>query len=85
MSGKYPDGKTNSVLLKEKIDDLAKNSPTGKVDVIAHSLGGLVTKQYIINNDNPKIDKLIFVGVPIWVLLDRFWRYWMGQIWEFPD
>ena len=64
VSGKYPDGKTNSDLLRVAIQRLAKDSPTGKVDVIAHSLGGLITKKYIIDNDDPKINKLIFVGVP---------------------
>jgi pimeloyl-ACP methyl ester carboxylesterase len=55
---------TNSVLLGQKIGELAKISPTGKVDVIAHSLGGLVAKKYVLENDNPKIGKLVFLGVP---------------------
>lgn len=64
VSGVYPGSKTNSVLLKEAIDHLAENSPAGKVDVIAHSLGGLIAKKYIIENENPKINKLVYVGVP---------------------
>ncbi len=55
---------TNSVLLGRKIDELAKKSPTGKVDVIAHSLGGLIAKKYVLENENPQINKLVFVGVP---------------------
>ena len=55
---------TNSVLLGRKIEELAKISPTGKVDIIAHSLGGLVAKKYVLENDNPKIGKLVFLGVP---------------------
>jgi hypothetical protein len=70
VSGIYPsdpgvcDAKTNVTLLRDTINDLAKKSPTGKVDVIAHSMGGLVVKKYIIDNIDPKINKLIFVGVP---------------------
>jgi len=64
VTGKNPDGKTNSDLLKEKIDQLAQNSPNGKVHVIAHSLGGLVAKKYIVDNPDSKIGKMIFVGVP---------------------
>ncbi|MFZ3073740.1 MAG: hypothetical protein WA093_01225, partial [Minisyncoccales bacterium] len=64
VSGVYPDGKTNSVLLKETIGRLAKNSPTGKIDIIAHSMGGLVVKKYVMDNNDPKINKLVFVGVP---------------------
>ena len=71
VSGAYPKGqeicaedKTNATLLRDRINELAKNSPTGKVDVVAHSLGGLVTKKYIIDNADTKIGKLVFVGVP---------------------
>jgi len=55
---------TNSVLLGRKIEELAKISPTGKVDVIAHSLGGLIAKKYVLENGNPQIGKLVFLGVP---------------------
>ncbi len=55
---------TNSVLLGREIEKLAKISPTGKVDVIAHSLGGLIAKKYVLENENPKIGKLVFLGVP---------------------
>jgi len=72
VSGVYPKPEgvsqmdvTNSVLLGRKIDELAKKSPTGKVDVIAHSLGGLIAKKYVLENeDNHQIGKLVFVGVP---------------------
>jgi len=41
------------------------NSPTGKVDIIAHSMGGLLVKQYLLQATGTNfIDKLIFVGVP---------------------
>ncbi|MFZ3100017.1 MAG: hypothetical protein WA103_02165 [Minisyncoccales bacterium] len=70
-SGVYPKPKgtgqmdvTNSVLLGRRIEELAKISPTGKVDVIAHSLGGLVAKKYVLENGDPKIGKLVFLGVP---------------------
>lgn len=55
---------TNSDLLAERIEDLAEISPTGEVDVIAHSLGGLIVKKYVKENSGPRIGKLVFVGVP---------------------
>ena len=55
---------TNSVLLGRQIEELAKISPTGRVDVIAHSLGGLIAKKYVLENGIPKIGKLVFLGVP---------------------
>jgi hypothetical protein len=68
VSGKYPDGKTNGDLLKEKINQILAQTGASKVDVIAHSMGGLIVKKYVMdrieNGGAPNIDKLVFVGVP---------------------
>ncbi len=60
-------GKTNSDLLKEKIIQILQQTGASKVDVIAHSMGGLIVKKYVIDNTDPanhKINKAVFVGVP---------------------
>lgn len=65
ISGKYVDGRTNSDLLKEKIQQILTQTGAAKVDVVAHSMGGLIVKKYVA--DNPalqKIGKAVFVGVP---------------------
>ncbi|MDQ3076320.1 MAG: PxKF domain-containing protein [bacterium] len=60
---------SESFILK-KLKDLQESSKTGKVTIIAHSNGGLVTKaliQKLKDTNNPlydKIDKIIFVAVP---------------------
>ncbi len=36
------------------------------VDVIAHSMGGLVVKQYMVDNPNNPIGKVVFLGTPHW-------------------
>lgn len=64
VSGKYSDGTISSDLLNEKIEEILQQTGAGKVDIIAHSLGGLVAKRYVMDNIDPKIGKLIFVGVP---------------------
>jgi len=64
VSGVYSDGKTNSQLLADKIDDILKQTGAAKVDIIAHSLGGLIVKKYVVDNTDSKIGKLVFVGVP---------------------
>jgi len=65
VSGEYADGTTNSDLLKSKIDEILKQTGAGKVNVVAHSMGGLIVKKYIENNPNLRnIDKAIFVAVP---------------------
>ncbi|MCK5059910.1 MAG: alpha/beta hydrolase, partial [Candidatus Pacebacteria bacterium] len=60
---------SESFILK-KLDELQKTSKSGKVTIVAHSNGGLVTKalvQKLQDTNNPlyeKIDKIIFVAVP---------------------
>ncbi|MBU6390107.1 hypothetical protein KGQ31_01005 [Patescibacteria group bacterium] len=54
----------NAGLLKNKIDAITASSTTGKVDIIAHSMGGLVTKEYIAENGGDAIGRAIFIGVP---------------------
>ena len=50
---------------------MAENSPTGKVSIVAHSNGGLVTRnllKYLEETNHSlleKIDKVIFVGSPL--------------------
>lgn len=59
----------DSFILKE-LENLAKSSKNGKVSIVAHSNGGLVTKaliQRLKDTENPlydKIDKIFFVAVP---------------------
>jgi len=65
VSGKYSDGKTNSDLLGEKIQAIMAQTGSDKVDVVAHSQGGLVVKKYVVDHPTEHhIGKAIFVGVP---------------------
>ena len=65
VSGKYADGSTNSDLLKNKIKDILVQTGSDKIDIVAHSMGGLIVKKYAKDNltDN-HIGKAVFVGVP---------------------
>ena len=52
-------------LLAEKIDDVQEICSCDKVDLVAHSMGGLVARQYIQSDyygDN--VDQMIFLGTP---------------------
>ncbi len=40
------------------------NSPTGKVNIIAHSMGTLVVKKYLEGSNSEFVDKLILAGSP---------------------
>ena len=69
-SGKYPSTSsgqvlTNADLLAKKIQDIMAQTGANKVDVIAHSMGGLIVKEYAMNHPTDNhIGKAVFVGVP---------------------
>lgn len=54
--------------IEKTLKELAASSPTGKVSIIAHSNGGLVTKKLMqrleASGDASLVDQIIFVGVP---------------------
>lgn len=52
-------------LLKQKIADVKTICHCSKVDLVAHSMGGLVARQYIQSADYASdVDQLIFLGTP---------------------
>ncbi len=64
-SGKYADGSTNVDKLGEKIANILTATKANKVDIIAHSTGGLLVKKYVMDNPTThNISKAVFVGVP---------------------
>lgn len=49
----------------EKIQRALANSPTGKINIIAHSMGGLLAKEYLTSTTSTDVvSKLVLVGVP---------------------
>lgn len=54
----------SSMELDSIVDTAIVNSPTGKVNIVAHSMGGLLTKDYLIRNGESRISKVIFAGTP---------------------
>ncbi|MGB8815827.1 MAG: alpha/beta fold hydrolase [Minisyncoccia bacterium] len=54
----------DAILLKNKIDTVLAETGMSKVDIIAHSMGGLVAQKYVADEGGDKIDKLIFIGTP---------------------
>ena len=50
--------------LRQKVTDVLAQTGAKKVNIIAHSYGGLIAKEYSLEGDSVKIDKLIMVGVP---------------------
>ncbi len=52
-------------MLKEKIQEVKEKSGRDKVDIVAHSMGGLVARAYIQSDDYQNdVDQVIFLGTP---------------------
>ena len=58
------DVELSSLELDSVVNQAITQSPTGKVNIIAHSMGGLVVKDYLMREGDSNINKLIFVGTP---------------------
>jgi len=59
------DNNITAGLLKERIQRVKEISGRDKVDLIAHSMGGLVARSYIESDDYQNdIDQVIFLGTP---------------------
>jgi hypothetical protein len=57
--------KDTAVLLKNKINKIKEQVGINKVDIVAHSMGGLVARQYIQSDDyGQDVDQLITLGTP---------------------
>lgn len=50
--------------LQKEIDDIFQKTGAQKINIIAHSYGGMVLKAYLQAVSNPKFDHIVFVGVP---------------------
>lgn len=59
------DNEKTADLLKKMIQAITDNTGWPKVDIVAHSMGGLVARQYIESDDYQNdIDQLIMLGTP---------------------
>ncbi|OGE75810.1 MAG: hypothetical protein A3C85_03155 [Candidatus Doudnabacteria bacterium RIFCSPHIGHO2_02_FULL_48_21] len=52
------------ILLNQKIEAIKSATGSDKVDIISHSTGGILAKNYIDEFGKESINKLIFIGVP---------------------
>jgi pimeloyl-ACP methyl ester carboxylesterase len=55
----------NAAKLEEAINEIRVKNNNQPVDIVAHSFGGLIAKQYLLNRSNAaNVRHLIFVGTP---------------------
>lgn len=58
------DNRETAVKFGQKIDKVLEICSCSKVDIIAHSMGGLVARYYVQSINDKAIDQLIFLGTP---------------------
>ncbi|HEX8947031.1 MAG TPA: hypothetical protein VF829_02350 [Candidatus Paceibacterota bacterium] len=65
-----PDDSLRRVYLEDVLDELASDSSTGKVTIVAHSNGGLLAKALLTKlaaeGKSALVDRLVMVGTPQW-------------------
>lgn len=54
----------NSELLHQKIASILSQTGAEQVDIVAHSMGGLVTKQYVLDRGESSVRTVVFLGTP---------------------
>ena len=70
------DNNLTANLLKQKIQEVKAITGASRVDIIAHSLGGLVARSYIEGSDYQNdIDQVIFLGTPHRGAVDTYLKY----------
>src|SRR6056297_2131835 len=68
-----------------KIEKVKKDTNSYKVDLICHSMGGLVARGYIQSNYyNNDVDNLIMIGTPNSGSVKAY-SYWQGGILPYED
>ncbi|MBI2459276.1 MAG: alpha/beta hydrolase, partial [Parcubacteria group bacterium] len=74
------DNNLTANLLKQKIQQVKTLTGRDKVDIIAHSMGGLVARSYIQGSDYQNdIDQVIFLGTPHQGSLESYLKYEGGN------
>ena len=70
------DNNITANLLKEKIQEVKTITGASKVDIIAHSMGGLVARSYIEGSDYQNdVDQVVFLGTPHQGSVESYLRY----------
>lgn len=68
--------KAAEYFLKPKIDEIKRDTGVSKVDIVAHSMGGLVARSYIQSDayaNRRDVDRLIMLGTPNLGSTNAYW------------
>ena len=74
------DNNATAGLLREKIEEVKNLTGADKVDLVAHSMGGLIARSYIQGSDYQNdVDQLVFLGTPHLGSLESYLKYEGGD------
>lgn len=73
---------SHAVKLRDYIEQISQLHGGAKVDVIAHSMGGLVLRQYLQTYGTEKIDKVVTIGTPVWGSPKVVYRMLTGEFYD---
>jgi len=54
----------SAIALQTKINEILQQTGSPKVNLVAHSMGGLVAKQYLVYGQANQVNKVLFLGTP---------------------
>ncbi|MFH1072832.1 MAG: alpha/beta hydrolase [Nanoarchaeota archaeon] len=65
---------TYAIRLKDIIDDVKRRTQREKVNIVSHSMGGLVVRRYIQIFGEKDIDRIVFIAVPHKGISERIYK-----------
>jgi pimeloyl-ACP methyl ester carboxylesterase len=76
---------TTAFLLKQKIEEIKQVCACEWVDIISHSMGGLVALQYIVRDDYARdVDQLVMIATPL-MGAPKAYKTWEGGVIDFGN
>jgi pimeloyl-ACP methyl ester carboxylesterase len=76
------DNATHTATLKTYIQKIRQLHDNSKVQIVAHSMGGLVTRRFLLDYGNEDVDKVVTVGSPLWGAVKPIYLLLTGAFYE---
>ena len=73
---------SHAARLHDYIEQITQLHGGAKVDVTAHSMGGLVLRQYLQTYGTAKINKVVTIGTPVWGSPKTVYRMLTGEFYD---
>lgn len=75
----------HAVELGAAIDEILERTGTSELDIVAHSMGGLATRWYLLGEDDPPVRRIVFIASPHRGTLSAHFAWGEGRPEMMPD